>query len=287
MLQAQIISMLMALNGVGVSPQGAVMRAAQGYISHGMAGAQQAFVEAGYYPFAWGLVADEREANDAGLSQCAPLPQASKLLCARLIARVADQSPVHLRVEAAPGFALMHAHVVDASGRVEKLMPDAVGIFDLPVHPQPHAVGISLRGPLGPETGVYVELDRRSAPRDPCGSENDLSDLLHTINGVRAEIGRRPLSFRRAPKGYATQRGNELSIRFGHSPLGLRKTLKRHQLRLRFAAEVVAEDPSLSAICRGWLRSPSHRAALLDARRDGIAFVQRGERLTALLWAKR
>ena len=286
MLQAQIISMLMALNGVASTPQGAVMRAAQGYASHGMAGARQAFFEAGYYPFAWNLVSDQREAIDAGLSQCAPLPKTSTLLCARLVARVADQSPVHLRVEPAPGFSLMYAHVVDASGRVRKLMPDAVGIFDLPVNPQPHAVGISLRGPLGPETGVYVEIDRAAAPRDPCGAEVDLSDLLQTINRVRAEIGSRPLSFRRAPRGYATQRGDELSIRFGHSPLGLSRTLKRHRLKLRFAAEVVAEDPSLSAICRGWLRSPSHRAALLDARRDGIAFVQRGERLSALLWAK-
>jgi hypothetical protein len=34
------------------------------------------------------------------------------------------------------------------------------------------------------------------------------------------------------------------------------------------------------------LMSPAHRAALLDGRRDQIAFVQRGHRLAALLWAR-
>ena len=181
----------------------------------------------------------------------------------------------------------MHAHIVDTSGRVRKILPDAVGIFDLPADRQPHAVGVSLRGPLGPETGLYLELDHAAGPRDPCGGENDLSELLDTINKVRADMGRRPLTFRLAPRGYAAQRSEELALRFGHSPQGLTKTLKKHRLKLRFAAEVVAEDPSLAAICRGWLRSPSHRAALLDQRRDGIAFVQSGERLSALLWAKR
>ena len=33
--------------------------------------------------------------------------------------------------------------------------------------------------------------------------------------------------------------------------------------------------------------SPSHRAALLDARRDQIAFVQRGDRISALLWRRK
>jgi hypothetical protein len=287
MLQAQIISLVLAFSGAVEAPEFVVAQAAKAYSMRGNAAAREAFTERGYHPFSWGVVNDRQQAADAGLSHCAALPSGTKLLCARLVARLIDSSPVHLHVRAAPGFTLMYAHVVDATGRVRKLLPDAAGIFDLPVDRQGHAVGVSLRGPLGPETGLYFEIDQTVAPHDPCGPERDLSGLLNDINQARRAIGHQPLTFRLAPQGYAAQRSEELTLRFGHSRFGLAHTLKRHRLKLRHAAEVVAEDSSLAAICRSWLRSPSHRAALLDGRRDGIAFVQSGERLNALLWAKR
>ena len=101
------------------------------------------------------------------------------------------------------------------------------------------------------------------------------------INAVRVDQGNAPLRIAQPPKAYERIRGKELKQRFGHSPMGLRGLLAKNRLRLRHAAEVVAEDRNLGAICRGWMLSPSHRAALLDERRNRIAFVKRGDRLSA------
>jgi hypothetical protein len=194
---------------------------------------------------------------------------------------------VHLQVEALPGFTVLYAHWVGRDGRVRQLKPDQAGIFDLPPPEKSVAVGVTVRGPLGPETGLYMRFEPNDHLKDPCGAEVNLDDLLRAINTLRVEHGSTPLRFALAPKAYASVRGEELDRQFGHSPQGLGRLLQKHRLRLRHAAEVVAQDRSLAAICRGWMLSPSHRAALLDARRDQIAFVQRGDRLSALIWRRK
>jgi hypothetical protein len=286
MLQAQFVSLLFALGGVGDAAELATHRGASAYAESGQSGARQAMANLGFYPFSYGRVAGALTAKDQGLTHCAAIPGSEALFCARLVLRVVDSSPVHLRLRAASGFQVLHAHAVASDGRVRKFYADQAGIIDLPAVGTAYSLGVSVRGEAGPETGLYIRLPAVDAPNDPCRDAEHLGDLLSDINAARTALGHRPLLVSAPPAAYAKQRSDELKERFGHSPDGLGSLLRKHQLKLRLAAEVVAEDESLAAICRGWLLSPSHRAALLDGRRDGIAFVQLGERLNALLWRK-
>lgn len=287
MLQAQFITIVLAAHSATLDTDSALADAARAQATFGAFAARHQLALHGFHPFALGRVSGHLQAKAEGLSHCAPIPNSEDLFCARLSARLIDQSPVHLRVQALPGFTVLYAHWVGHDGRVRQLKPDTAGIFDLPSKDDSVALGVTVRGPLGPETGLYLRFEPNDSLRDPCGSEANLDDLLGAINTLRIEQGNSPLRFAMAPKAYAHARGQELDRQFGHSPLGLGRLLRNQGLRLRHAAEVVAQDSSLSAICRGWMLSPSHRAALLDARRDQIAFVQRGDRISALLWRRK
>jgi hypothetical protein len=286
MLQAQFVSLLFALGGLGDAAELATYRAASAYAESGQSAARQAMANLGFYPFSYGRVDGGARAQDEGHTHCAAIPDSEALFCARLVLRVVDSSPVHLSLRPLSGFELLHAHAVASDGRVRKFYADEAGIIDLPAPGSAFSLGVSVRGEAGPETGLYLRLPAVEAPSDPCRYAEHLGDLLSDINVARSALGHRPLRASAAPAAYAKQRSDELKERFGHSPGGLGSLLRKHQLKLRLAAEVVAEDASLAAICRGWLLSPSHRAALLDRRRDEIAFVRRGERLNALLWRK-
>jgi len=284
MLQAQFVTIVLAAHPTIGGMESALADAAAAQVAYGQAAAKDVLASHGYYPFALGRVADKRQAVAEGLTHCSLIEGSEDLFCARISARLVDQSPVHLRVAAMPGYKLLYAHWVQRDGRVGQLRPDSAGIFDLPAVGDAVAIGVTVRGPLGPETGLYVPLASHARLWDPCADDNTLEDVISAINAVRADHGHSPLRFAQAPKAYERVRGKELKQRFGHSALGLSGLLAKHQLRLRYAAEVVAEDRNLGAICRGWMLSPSHRAALLDERRNQIAFVQRGDRLSALLW---
>lgn len=284
MLQAQFITIaLLAPSGVA-DPDRAIAEAAQHQRDFGEPAAKQALARYGFFPFAYGRFSDRREAADRGLTHCAAIRGDAAWFCARLSARIVDRSPVHLRVEALPGFRLMAAHYVEADGRVRRLLPDAEAIFDLPSAPTSVAIGVTVKGSEGPETGLYIPLRSDHFVPDPCQEGGQLDALTEAINAARADLGAGALEAVDAPSAYERARGAELSQRFGHSQLGLSRFLSHHQIRLRHAAEVVAEDASLTAICRGWMLSPSHRAALLDGRRNQIAYVKRGDRISALLW---
>ena len=286
MLQAQFVTIVLAAHPTIGGLESAMKDAAAAQVAYGQVAAKQALANHGYYPFALGRVADHRQATAEGLTHCSAIEGSDELFCARLSARIVDQSPVHLRVQAMPGYELLYAHWVRSDGRVGQLKPDAAGIFDLPSQDHGIAIGVTVRGPLGPETGLYVPLASTVRLWDPCGDDNTLEDVIGAINAIRADQGSSPLQFTEAPKAYERVRGRELKRRCGHSELGLSSLLAKHRLRLRYAAEVVAEDQNLGAICRGWMLSPSHRAALLDERRNQIAVVQRGDRLSALIWRR-
>jgi len=286
MLQAQFVTIVLAAHPtIGVT-ESALAAAAAAQVAYGQVAAKEVLANHGYYPFALGRVADPQQAAAEGLTHCSQIAGSDDLFCARLSARIIDQSPVHLRVQAMPGYQLLYAHWVQSDGRVGQLKPDAAGIFDLPSQEHAVAIGVTVRGPLGPETGLYMTLDSRVRLWDPCSDDNTLDDVISAINAVRVDQGNAPLRIAQPPKAYERIRGKELKQRFGHSPMGLRGLLAKNRLRLRHAAEVVAEDRNLGAICRGWMLSPSHRAALLDERRNRIAFVKRGDRLSALLWRR-
>ena len=287
MLQAQFITIVLAAHSATLDTESALADAARAQATYGAFAARHQLARHGFHPFALGRVSGHLQAAAEGLSHCAPIPKSDDLFCARLSARLTDQSPVHLQVEALPGFTVLYAHWVGRDGRVRQLKPDQAGIFDLPPPEKSVAFGVTVRGPLGPETGLYMRFEPNDQLKDPCGGEANLDDLLDAINTLRVEHGSAPLRFALAPKAYASVRSEELSRQFGHSPQGLGRLLQKSHLRLSHAAEVVAQDSSLAAICRGWMLSPSHRAALLDARRDQIAFVQRGDRLSALIWRRK
>ena len=286
MLQAQFVTIVLAAHPTTGVLESALTDAAAAQVAYGQVAAKEALATHGYYPFALGRVADPSQAAAEGLTHCSAIEGSDDLFCARLSARITDQSPVHLRVETLPGYQLLYAHWVQSDGRVGQLKPDSAGIFDLPSEENAVAIGVTVRGPLGPETGLYVPLASKVRLWDPCADDDTLDDVISAINAVRVDQGNSPLRMTKAPKAYERVRGKELQQRFGHSAMGLSGLLAKHRLRLRYAAEVVAEDRNLGAICRGWMLSPSHRAALLDERRNQIAFVQRGDRLSALVWRR-
>ena len=286
MLQAPFVTIILAAHPTIGETESALNEAAAAQVAYGQVAAKEVLARHGYYPFAMGRVADQPQAAAEGLTHCTPIVGTKDFFCARLSARIIDKSPVHLRVQAMPGFRLLYAHWVRPDGRVGQLKPDSAGIFDLPSQGEAVALGVTVRGPLGPETGLYVPLVPAATLWDPCDDEDTLDDVISAINTVRADQGSSPLRIAQPPIAYAQVRGEELERRFGHSEIGLSGLLAKHRLRLQHAAEVVAEDQNLGAICRGWMLSPSHRAALLDERRNRIAFVKRGDRLSALLWRR-
>ena len=287
MLQAQILSLTLFAAPSLEAPQQAVARAASAYAFAGWQGARQELARQGFYPFALRLFHSVERSTAQGMTHCAPVPSGGELLCARLVARLIDRSPVHARVVPLAGFTLLRGHAVLADGRTERLQPDSSGIFDWPSADRGvAALGISVRGVAGPETGLFIQLLPLAGPRDSCREGGGLSGLLAAINRSRSRLGHAALVLAATPPAYAQQRRDELGIAFGHAPSGLGASLRAHRLRLAYAAEVVAEDASLAAVCRGWMMSPSHRAALLDQRRNAIAFVRRGERVAALLWRR-
>jgi hypothetical protein len=287
MLQAQILSLtLLAAPGLE-TPQQALERAASAYAFAGWQGARQQLARHGFFPFALRLSRSAERSRAQGMTHCAPIPSGGELLCARLVARLIDRSPVHGQVAPLAGYRLLAGHVVRADGGTERLQPDSAGIFDWPSADRGvAALGISVRGAAGPETGLFIQLSPFVARRDSCREGSGLSGLVAAINRSRSRLGHPALIVAQTPPAYAAQRRDELGAAFGHAPSGLGASLRRHRLRLAHAAEVVAEDASLAAVCRGWMMSPAHRAALLDQRRNVIAFVRRGERVAALLWRR-
>jgi len=283
MLQASFVMLLAVGFGDASVADEAIASAARAVQRAGSIAGRRVLAQHGFHPFGLGRFDDRAEAEAMGMTHCAP--SGAGLYCARIVARVVDASPVHLALAAAPGFRLAHVDAVDGAGRGRRLALDGAGMVDLPSGlGQRWTIGLSVRGELGPETGLLLRHGGGAPTPEACAKPENLSALVATINGQRRRQGAEPLRFTTAPTGYARQRSAELAKAFGHSPIGLPATLARHHLRLKHAAEVVAEDPSLAAICRGWMLSPAHRRALLDPRRDVIAFVQRGERLAALLW---
>ena len=177
MLQAQFITIaLLAPSGVA-DPDRAIAEAAQHQRDFGEPAAKQALARYGFFPFAYGRFSDRREAADRGLTHCAAIRGDAAWFCARLSARIVDRSPVHLRVEALPGFRLMAAHYVEADGRVRRLLPDAEAIFDLPSAPTSVAIGVTVKGSEGPETGLYIPLRSDHFVPDPCQEGGQLDAL--------------------------------------------------------------------------------------------------------------
>ena len=105
------------------------------------------------------------------------------------------------------------------------------------------------------------------------------ASLLSVVNGVRADYGLRPLKVdvrlvRAARSHSATVLRTD---RFAHGAFDVR--LRRHGVRGPLLGENLAwgtgRRASASAVVRGWLASPSHRANLLRPgfRRIGIGAV--------------
>jgi hypothetical protein len=263
--------------------------AAQALAKGGLRGARQVLAEAGFHPFVMAQVAanDERTMAAMGLTHCAAAGR-RKALCARLTVRVIDRSPIHLQVQAMPGFELGRVHVVMPNGRVVRRRVDRAGIVDLPVLERSAAqLGVTTTGPAGPETGLLLTVGQGLPPAGTCARAVDPNHLVAALNGERQAIGLRPLAQVAAPSGYARMRSFGLNRRFGHPSGGLGNALRDLGLALDGAAEVVGEDASLTAVCRSWMRSPAHRYALMAPHRDRIALVRSGRRVAALLWRQR
>ena len=201
MLQGQFIYLLIALSGGPNAAQMAVDEAASVWTQYGMDAARRTLQRHGYFPFALRAVDDGMAPARMGMTHCGRAQTQGQQLCARLVARVVDQSPVHLRVEAVEGFRVAHAHVVLPGGETERLAVDPAGIFDLP-HTLDGAwrLGVSVWGPRGPETGVFMGFGVEASRRDVCRGGGDLTGLVRAINGVRKDLGRTPLNFTLAPR---------------------------------------------------------------------------------------
>jgi uncharacterized protein YkwD len=255
----------------------------------GLRAAQEALGAAGYFPFALAVVdaRDPTELLAKGMTHCARVGT-GEALCARLTARVIDRSPIHLRVVALPGHRLGRVHLSMPGGLVTRRRIDRAGIVDLPVFEGSAArVGVTTFGRFGAETGLLLTVGRGLPPAGNCTAAESPSALVAALNRQRRTAGLRPLTRTAAPSGYARLRALGLSRRFGHPSGGLGATLRDLGLGLDRAAEVVGEDPSLTAVCRSWMRSPAHRHALMAPHRDRIALVRSGDRIAALMWRGR
>lgn len=273
------------------SAQNSLKRAAASFESEGLVGVRRALAKEGYHPFLLRQVSAAmtvEERTDQGLIHCSDVVLGLRL-CGRLVARVLDRSPIHLQVEMQPDFPLHAAHLVAPDGRTQRLSIDKAGVIDLPPDLQGKSghLGITVRGPDGPETGLLLALGQGPGPANPCNRMGEGADVVRAVNELRQELGMERLSPVRAPLAYAQSRQEALRQRFAHPAGGLGPLLRQLSLPLRRAAELLAEDEEMSAVCEGWMRSPSHRAALLDPRRNRIALVQEGDRVAALVWRQR
>ena len=110
-------------------------------------------------------------------------------------------------------------------------------------------------------------------------SETDTSSLLARINGIRAEHHLKPLRARPALAtcaGAHTRYLDGIHVLQHDSADGTpAPTRIRRAYRARIVGEVLAYGPSTEWIVRAWMRSPTHRALLLDRafRSIGIGIV--------------
>ena len=252
---------------------------------------RNALAQQGYYPFLLRRIPSvmaKRDREAQGLLHCTQA-RAGNQVCGRLVARLLDASPIHFQVAGSKGFEVHSAHLVMTDGRTERLGIGPQGIIDLPADFQQRwsRLGVTVRGPDGPETGLFLAHEANTIEQSPCVEANHEVEMIDAINKLRGQLGASPLQRVQAPAAYALARRKALSQRFAHPDEGLGALLRSLDLRLRSAAELLAEDEQTAAICEGWMESPSHRAALLDPRRNRIALVQQGDRVAALLWRKR
>ncbi|MBM65761.1 MAG: hypothetical protein CMH55_05955 [Myxococcales bacterium] len=275
----------------GEQPDDRLDRAAQQARDGSLASVRAVLAQEGYYPFLLRSVPAEMDPSlreSQGLIHCSR-PRGGQRICGRIVARLLDASPLHFQVAASAGFVVHSAHLVMADGRTERLRPDKHGLIDVPPHLQQRwlRLGITVRGPDGPETGLFLAQEAAGAPPSPCSGADRASALVQAINRQRADLGFLPLRAVAAPQAYAHVRQKALKQRFAHPEEGLGPLLRSLDLRLRRAAELLAEDDEMAAVCEGWMQSPSHRAALLNPQRNRIALVHQGERVAALLWQQR
>ena len=263
-------------------------RAVQHAVDSSISGVRNALADDGYHPFMLRTVSVDRSATerqDQGLLHCA-LPRNGWRICGRLVARLIDVSPLHFQVIGMANYTLLSAHLVLRDGRTKRLNFGPRGIIDIPAVFQQRwsRFGVTVRGPDGPETGLFLAHEANDVVLSPCTQTEQIQVMVASINRLRLELGATPLRIVEAPQAYARTRQNALRQRFAHPDEGLGTLLRSLDLRLGSAAELLAEDAELGAICEGWMQSPSHRAALLDPRRNRIALVQQGERMAALVW---
>lgn len=113
--------------------------------------------------------------------------------------------------------------------------------------------------------------------------------LLQAANAERAQMGLRPLRWDPALYRAAYSHAREMAARqsISHQYAGeadLAQRASRAGAQFSFIAENVAEAPTAVRIHDAWMRSPGHRANLLDSRADavGISVLQRNGQLYAV-----
>lgn len=113
--------------------------------------------------------------------------------------------------------------------------------------------------------------------------------LLQAANAERAQLGLRPLRWDAALYRAAREHAREMAAResISHQYPGeadLAERAGRAGAQFSFVAENVAEAPNAVRIHDAWMRSPGHRANLLDIRADavGISVLQRNGQLYAV-----
>ena len=114
-------------------------------------------------------------------------------------------------------------------------------------------------------------------------------ELFRMINRDRAEAGLPELAWNewlaQAARKHAAEmaRRGRLSHQFDGEP-GLRDRIAATGLRFNASAENVASSPSPAEINDGWMRSPGHRANILEPKYNaiGVAIVRSGNELYAV-----
>jgi len=113
--------------------------------------------------------------------------------------------------------------------------------------------------------------------------ETDVGGLLSRINAIRAEHHLRPLRARPSLEICAGAHTRYLdgihALRHDSADGTPAPTRIRRAYRARIVGEVLAYGPSTAWIVRAWMRSPTHRALLLDRsfRSIGIGIVHDGD----------
>jgi len=106
--------------------------------------------------------------------------------------------------------------------------------------------------------------------------------VVRVTNRRRAAHGLPPLKARRCPRDFAVRHSTRMATRerFGHS--NLKRLLDR--CATRHGAENIARfggrAPTARAVVRAWMRSPGHRANILDRSMThvGVGVVRGGDR---------